>query len=161
MKALYKILFLIVLIFFISGCSLLTKDKEEIYCAKNWEDSYPQDWIKFSEVEWIGKIYDTDTITMHKESIRISDLNGSGSMRPFFNGKENYVLYIPYNNESLKIGDIIVYNNTKKNIIHSVCNVLEDDEGVYYVMRGYHNMIADNIKVRTEMIKNIVVGVIF
>lgn len=88
---------------------------------------------------------------------RFTDTN---SMDPVFDIEANTIrMKVPA--ESLQIGDIVSYQNGNSIIIHRIVHIDEDEEGLYFIMKGDNNPTSDPGKVRTNQILGKVVAIIY
>ena len=81
-------------------------------------------------------------------------------MLPFINENCNGLEIIPQTQEEIKLGDIVAYENKSGDlIIHQVVDIKEDNEGTYYTMKGFEDVLCiekkSNIK---EVLINICRG---
>ena len=65
----------------------------------------------------------------------------SGSMEPNIHVGD-IVITKNVDEENIKIGDVITFNNDKYTITHRVIDIIQDDE-IFYKTKGDHNSVAD------------------
>lgn len=113
-----------------------TIDKSQILVYQNYTT------INYSNLVWF-------TVTPSK------------SMLPFID-TGNYVLGINTTNATLNIGDVITYKNDKGDyIIHRIIDIKEDEDGIYYVLKGDNNVFTDPTHVRLNQTRYKIVGVVY
>jgi len=129
--------------------------------------SAPNDWV--SEKDII--IFD-DMIVLRVENATLSSYAGTGSMKPVFDKGANGIRVVPGSADEIDVGDIVSYkfgpqldslwHQTGQGmlVVHRVVDKGIDDEGVYFVMKGDNNLIADE-RVRFEDVEYVTVGVIW
>jgi len=129
--------------------------------------SAPNDWV--SEKDII--IFD-DMIVLRVENATLSSYAGTGSMKPVFDKGANGIRVVPGSADEIDVGDIVSYkfgpqldslwHQTGQGmlVVHRVVDKGIDDDGVYFVMKGDNNLIADE-KVRFEDVEYVTVGVIW
>jgi len=117
--------------------------------------SSPNDWIVNDDII----IFD-DYIVLKIANATLSNYADSGSMKPVLDKGANGIRVVPESSEDIEIGDIISYRFGNMLIVHRVVDKGVDDEGVYFVMKGDNNLIADE-KVRFDQIEYVTVGVIY
>ncbi len=89
--------------------------------------------------------------------------SNTNSMDPVLDSTANGI-EIPVTQESiLKVGDIVSYeaewNETL--VSHRIVDINEDENGVYYTLKGDNNSTQDPDKVRIEQIKYKLVAIIY
>ncbi len=102
-----------------------------------------------------------DKIVLDVQGASWGVIQDTNSMDPILDKESNTFLITPRNEEDVTVGDIITYRHEDKLIIHRVINISTDDKGIYYVLQGDNNMMADNKKVRFSDIQGIVIAVVY
>ena len=127
----------------------------------------PNDWVDSEDI-----IVFDDMILLRVENATLSSYAGSGSMKPVFDEGANGIRVVPRSEDEIEVGDIVSYkfgpqldslwHQTGQGmlVVHRVVDKGIDDEGVYFVMKGDNNLIADE-KVRFEDVEYVTVGVIW
>jgi len=120
------------------------------------EISSPGDWVRQDQI----KVYENQVVIDLPDSewLYFTDTN---SMDPFIDENTNALQIKPKSPDSIAIGDIITYKNQSELIIHRVIEKNQDEDGLYYVVKGDNNSTADPVKVRFEDIEGVVVAVIY
>lgn len=89
----------------------------------------------------------------------------SGSMEPNIHVGD-IVITKNVDEENIKIGDVITFNNDKYTITHRVIDIIQDDE-IFYKTKGDHNSVADKDLIKYNNIEGVCkfriekIGVIF
>ena len=91
----------------------------------------------------------------------LKNVADTNSMDPLLDIGHKAILKKYEFNDTLHVGDVIVYKSGKLLIIHRIINILSDDEGTYYTCKGDNNFYIDNVRVRYDMIRYILVGVLY
>ena len=82
---------------------------------------------------------------------------GSESMEPKIN-KGDAVFAVKTNVNELQIGDIIVFEQQDKEIIHRISDIIEEDGSLYFITKGDNNNSEDDWRVSPEDIHAKVYG---
>ena len=87
----------------------------------------------------------------------------TNSMDPVIDAGANAIEVAPRSPEDVQVGDIVAYESkyAEGTIIHRVVAKGEDEQGVYYTIKGDNNSAPDPGKVRFEQIKRVVVAIIY
>ena len=130
-----------------------------IICKNGWMGESPKDRLDEDDV-----FYLFDKVIINSgNNYFYGVIGGSESMTPFF--KQASIIGTK-NKYDIQIGDIIIYkyNDPQRgtiSIVHSVCNILRDDEGIYFVTKGYSNGSPDDRKIRLNQIEAVVMSIIY
>lgn len=117
----------------------------------------PQDRITEDAI----RVYD-DRVVLLIDNPLWSSFTDTNSMDPLLDIGANGIEIIPESEENIHLGDVISYKNEEGNIvIHRVIEIGADKEGIYYIVKGDNNPIADQEKVRFEDIQGILVAVVY
>jgi len=84
--------------------------------------------------------------------------DNSNSMYPTFGCNDTLIVAEPRNKKEIETGDIVIYWNKEKWVIHRVVNI---DYKNHYVTKGDNNMFSDSFHPSFYDIKFIVKGVIY
>ncbi|HIG92805.1 TPA: hypothetical protein HA242_04315 [Candidatus Woesearchaeota archaeon] len=120
------------------------------------EINSPGDWVKDEQI----KVY-TDKVVLDVRNATWVGFTNTNSMDPFLDQGANALEIVPEDPYSIKAGDIISYQSRYGVIIHRVIEQGEDEEGVYYMVKGDNNTSKDPLKVRFEDVKGVLVAVIY
>ena len=118
------------------------------------QDRVVEDQIKVMEDEIIITVPDASWATF----------TDTHSMDPILFKGANALQVEPQNSEDIKEGDIISYvpkDGTERLIIHRVVYIGEDEEGIYYIVKGDNNKVSDPGKVRFNQVKKVLFAVIY
>ncbi|MBN1275532.1 signal peptidase I [Candidatus Woesearchaeota archaeon] len=89
-----------------------------------------------------------------------STFTDTNSMDPVFDVGANTVrIRVPP--ETLQIGDIVSYRRGDDIIIHRITHIDQDEQGLYFVLKGDNNPVSDPGKVRPEQILGKVVAIFY
>ncbi|MBU2634297.1 MAG: signal peptidase I [Nanoarchaeota archaeon] len=118
----------------------------------------PADHIKEDQIH----VYD-DRVVIEIENARWAGFVDTNSMDPFLDEDSNAIQIIPQSPDQIEIGDIISYESEMFNtvIIHRVIDIKEDEEGLYYLTKGDNNDEFDPEKVRFNMVRRLLVAIIY
>ncbi len=118
-----------------------------------------------------GDILSTKDIHLNKQNVTINlgrfilfSSIDSGSMRPLFDGGHEILVQPMDNASKYNVGDIIVFEKLLHANLPTAHQVIEkgiDNEGVYYLTKGYNNIIQDPFKVRPEEILGRIAVIIY
>ncbi|OGY48316.1 MAG: signal peptidase I [Candidatus Buchananbacteria bacterium RIFCSPHIGHO2_02_FULL_39_17] len=109
------------------------------------------------------KVY-SNQIVLNVKDASWATFTPTGSMKPLFDEKSNALEIKPTSPSDIKLGDIIAYQSAQDAtdiIIHRVINIAQDNQGIYYIVKGDNNQTADPQKVRFEQIQGVVVAIIY
>lgn len=97
------------------------------------------------------------------DEYKINGVVGSQSMFPLVSStNHNVILKTDVVLTDLNIGDVIVYSvDDDYTAIHRIIGIYNDDEGRYAVVQGDNNKEPDDIRVRSDMINSVLVGVLY
>ncbi|MBT7903018.1 signal peptidase I [Candidatus Woesearchaeota archaeon] len=125
--------------------------------TKSTEISSPSNHIKENQIH----VYQ-DLIILDIKNASWGSFTDTNSMDPFLDQGSNSIEIKPTKQSQIQVGDIISYENSKKEIIiHRVIEKGLDSEGTYYILKGDNNQGKDHQKVRFNQIKGILVGIIY
>lgn len=129
-----------------------------IFDSFNKERQSPSDWIKENQIH----VYE-DRIVIDLEGAVWSRFTDTNSMDPLFDKGSNGIEIIPESADDINIGDIISYKSEYASgiIIHRVIDKGEDEQGVYFTVKGDNNGAADPGKIRFEQIEGVLVGILY
>lgn len=116
----------------------------------------PQDHITEDHI----KVYD-DQVVLEIDDPIWSSFTDTNSMDPLLDIGANGIEIIPQNEDDIHVGDVISYDSGSGIVIHRVIEIGADEEGIYYIVKGDNNPIADKEKVRFHQIQGILVAVVY
>ncbi|MFW6013825.1 MAG: signal peptidase I, partial [Nanoarchaeota archaeon] len=105
----------------------------------------------------------SEKVILDVENPKWSKFTDTKSMEPVL-GKGAYGIHvIPEKPSEINVGDIIAYRSdyTNGTIIHRVIDIGEDEEGVFYILKGDNNPSQDPGKVRFEQVERILVAIVY
>lgn len=119
----------------------------------------PSDRIQLRQIQVDGNKL---TLTYNAD-LYISEYASTKSMLPLFDMGHNGIEVIPQKTSDIKIGDIIAYQSDIANglVVHRVIDIKQDDQGVYFTLKGDNNQESDPEKVRFNQIKFVLIGVLY
>ena len=84
-------------------------------------------------------------------------------MDPVIDKGANSIEITPSSSEVIAVGDIISYKSAYASgtIIHRVIEKGEDEQGVYFIVKGDNNSAADPGKIRFDQVQGVLVAVIY
>ncbi len=109
-----------------------------------------------------------DQITVYNNQVVLdidnavwSSFTNTNSMDPLLDVGANGIEIVPKTENNIHIGDIISYDSGSGIVIHRVIDILSDEQGLYYVVKGDNNPIPDKQKVRFSDVHGILVAVVY
>ena len=113
---------------------------------------------------------DRSQITITEDNIQISiedailvSYNNTNSMDPILDSEANGIEIPITESTELNIGDIVSYqadwNETL--VSHRIIDIQEDEQGIFYTLKGDNNSSEDPGKVRIEQIEYKLIGVLY
>lgn len=116
----------------------------------------PGDWIQEEQIT----VYPDKVILDVSNAgwFRFTDTN---SMDPFIDAESNAIVVKPSSPDVIAVGDVITYHSALGTIIHRVIAKGEDEDGVYFLVKGDNNPFRDPVKVRFADVEGVVVAVIY
>ena len=118
----------------------------------------PGDWVKEEQI----KVY-KDRIVIDLADAQWAKFTDTNSMDPVIDAGSNAIHIVPKHAEQIHVGDIISYKplGMDKIVIHRVIVVGEDENGVFYKVKGDNNPSVDPGKVRFHQVQRVLVGIIY
>jgi len=126
------------------------------YAIGGIEKASPQDWIAEEDI----KVYSSG-VFVELEDARLAKFADTNSMDPLFDQGANAIEIIPKTSDEIKVGDIVAYEYDDMLVVHRVVEINEDEQGIYFIMKGDNNSTNDPDKIRFDQIKRVVVAVIY
>ncbi len=116
----------------------------------------PEDHISEEQI----RVYD-DRVVLEINDPVWSSFTNTNSMDPLLDIGANGIEIKPQSEEDIHVGDVISYKTENGVVIHRVIEIGYDEEGIYYMMKGDNNPIADKDKVRFSDLQGILVAVVY
>lgn len=116
----------------------------------------PGDWVSEEQI----KVYE-DYIVLELGGATWAKFTDTNSMDPFLDIGANAIEIMPESAEQIQVGDIISYQADESIIIHRVSEIGEDEDGIYYVVKGDNNTFTDPVEVRFDDVVGVLVAVIY
>jgi hypothetical protein len=120
------------------------------------EISSPGDWIQEDQI----KVY-SNRVIIELEKPFWASFTNTNSMDPFLDETANAIEIKPKSPDQINPGDVISYRTEYGTIIHQVIEKGEDEEGIYYIVKGDNNSLKDPFKIRFNQIKGVLVAIIY
>jgi signal peptidase I len=122
------------------------------------EQISPSNTIERSQIQ----VNETN-IQINIEDAVLVSYNNTNSMDPILDEEANGIEIPVTDSTEIQIGDIVSYqadwNETL--ISHRIIDIEEDDQGIFYTLKGDNNSSADPGKVRIDQIQYKLIGVIY
>lgn len=119
----------------------------------------PQDHVNENQIE----VY-KDKVVLDVANVQWASFSDTNSMDPYFDTGANALQLIPESPSDIAVGDIVSYSpqgSPAKHVIHRVVYIATDNEGIYYIIKGDNNKVADPGKVRFDQIDRVLIGIIY
>lgn len=152
-----------------SALSWTLPTKESPFSTKPVERASPGDTITEQEIKVYKNNVQVDLqdpegndwmVMMDLDNPSWSTFTDTNSMDPVFDVGANTVrIKVPA--DSLQVGDIISYQYGDKIIIHRIVHIDQDEQGLYFVLKGDNNPTSDPMKVRPDQILGKVVAIFY
>jgi len=129
---------------------------DKVFLFSSPELHSPSNWIKEEQI----KVYD-DKVILDILNPSWAGFTNTNSMDPFIDETSNAIEIMPQDPNSVNVGDVISYQTKYGVVIHRVIDKNEDEDGIYYIVKGDNNSIRDPVKVRFNDLRGVVVAVIY
>lgn len=130
---------------------------EKPYTTTNENTNTPSDWIKEEQIS-----VQNDKVIINLKDPKWAKFTDTNSMVPILDKNSNAIEIIPRNPDDIRIGDIVSYRAfTNDIVIHRVIEKGQDEQGVYFILKGDNNTYPDPEKVRFSEIQRVLVAVIY
>jgi hypothetical protein len=118
----------------------------------------PQNFFNTTQI----KVY-KDRVILDVENIVWAGFEDTKSMLPIINKDSNALQIVPNCPEDIQLGDIVSYRSDYAHgiIIHRVIHIDEDQQGIYFVLKGDNNPASDPGKIRCHQIDRKVIGILY
>lgn len=126
---------------------------------KTADNASISDRIKVEQIQIEGN----KLILIYNQDLYLSEYAPTSSMLPVFDKGHNGIEIVPETPKDIKIGDIVAYQSNYVNglVVHRVIDIKQDNEGIYFVLKGDNNAEQDPEKVKFSQIKYILIGVLY
>ncbi len=148
------ILIAVILIFF--SIITFTSHSAEVPLGPNNERPSPHNHIPEKNII----VYD-NKVVIFIPGVSWTSYKDTNSMDPVLDKEANGLEIVPESPENIYIGDIVAYEAPEGLIVHRVIEKGEDEQGVYFILKGDNNPEPDPGKIRFEQIKYLLVGIIY
>lgn len=121
-------------------------------------DEMPGNHIKENQID----VYE-DRVELSVSDVEWARFKDTDSMVPFFDTGVNALQFVPESPDSIQEGDIISYRTPASDtrIIHRVVEKGTDEKGVYFIVKGDNNPVADPSKVRFEQVERVLFAILY
>lgn len=116
----------------------------------------PSNWIDSKQI----KVYE-DKVVVDIKNATWARFTNTNSMDPLIDEHSHAIEILPEDPHTIDVGDVISYRTTYGTVIHRVIERGQDQEGLYYIVKGDNNQFTDPFKVRYDAIEGVVVAVIY
>ena len=143
------------------GAELVAEPPNAEFAARsNREKPSPADRLRLEDVHVSDRMVVIDEIAGRRyETAIFTDTN---SMDPVIDKGSQAIQIVPLTPDEIVVGDIISYDSGSYGvIIHRVVHIGTDEKGWYAIVKGDNNPAPDPVKVRFNMVKRILVGVLY
>ena len=108
------------------------------------------------------KVYQ-NRVVLDVENIVWAGFEDTKSMLPIINKDSNALQIVPNCPDDIQVGDIVSYRSDYADgiIIHRVIHIDEDNQGIYFVLKGDNNPVSDPGRIRCSQIDRKVVAIIY
>lgn len=135
--------------------SLLVTGLEKPFGFSFENNVSPFNWLNEEDI-----IILHDKVILNIKNASLSRYADSGSMIPVLDKGTNGIRIKPESEKDIHIGDIITYEKQGDLIVHRVVDIGEDEQGVYFIMKGDNNELSDG-KVRFKDIKYVTIALVY
>lgn len=118
----------------------------------------PSDWIKENQI----MVFNSQVV-LDLKNAEWATFTDTHSMEPVLSARANAIEVRPKSTDDIQVGDIISYESEYADgiIIHRVIEKNEDEQGVYFILKGDNNPYPDPGKIRFEQIQRVVVAIVY
>jgi len=142
----------------------------------NWEDTPESALLPFNPFQTVDtqpspkdrvaekqiEVY-SDRIILDIQNAQWARFTDTKSMEPIIHSGSNAIEIVPQSEDDIQVGDIVSYESdyTDGFIIHRVVYKGEDEEGIYFILKGDNLATSDPGRVRFDQIQRVVVAIIY
>ncbi len=120
----------------------------------------PADRLKLEDVHVTDSMVVIDGIA--GRSFETAIFTDTNSMDPLIDEGSQAIQIVPLSTSDIHVGDVISYDSGAYGIIiHRVIGIGNDEHGWYAIVKGDNNPAPDPVKVRFNMVKRVLVGVLY
>ncbi|NQU98171.1 hypothetical protein HQ533_01785 [Candidatus Woesearchaeota archaeon] len=122
------------------------------------ERASPGDWITDQQVE----VY-SNRIILDIQDAEWAIFTNTNSMDPVIDETASALEVVPQTEADIEVGDIVSYNSefADGSIIHRVVYKGQDEQGIYFIMKGDNNPTSDPGKVRFDQINRVLIAIFY
>lgn len=139
-----------------------TRLKEEV--EEKYRDTVdipsPRDIIAQANISY-DEVAEEITIRDIKSPIWLTTVQDTNSMDATVDAGHTCILTKNFECKDLAIGDIIVYEQGGRHILHRIMKIEVDEVGRKYTLKGDNNYYPDPYEVRDEQVEWLLLGVIY
>ncbi len=130
---------------------------QKLSSSSSIERESPSDVIKENQID-----VQKDKVVINIKEATWSSFANTNSMDPILDEDSN-AIEIPAVCENVKVGDIIVYKSIIYDdyIVHRIYSMDQDQDGIFFRLKGDNNPALDPEKVRCNQIKYQVIGILY
>ena len=107
------------------------------------------------------KVFDDKVEIDFGRKITWATYTNSNSMDPILDERNYGIGIVPRNTNEIHVGDVIAYKYGNSIIVHRVVDIGSDEQGWYAITKGDNNGFVDPVKVRFNMINEILAAIIY
>ena len=156
MKGWFNIALIATLVLILFSVGVISLSERPQSLLKSAELASPSDWIQENQI----KVY-RNKVVLNIEDASWAKFTNTNSMDPFLDENSNAIEILPDNPNDINVGDVISYRTFFGTVIHRVIDKGQDEQGIYYIVKGDNNQQQDLYKIRYENVKGVVVAVIY
>jgi len=126
--------------------------------------SYTYDQVSPSDTVQSNQIMITEEgVYINIENATWVNYSDTNSMDPVIDSTANGIEIPVTENTELQVGDIVSYEAdwNKTLVSHRIVEISEDEDGIYYTLKGDNNSTQDPNKVRREQIQYKLIAIIY
>lgn len=116
----------------------------------------PKDRISADQIQVFS-----DRVVLNIEKPMWAGFADTNSMDPFIDFGANSIEIVPSSASDIEVGDVISYFYGDDLVVHRVIMIGEDEEGIFYIVKGDNNSRPDPEAVRFEQVHGVLVAVIY
>lgn len=150
-----KTIFIAVILIFFSIITF-TSHSAEVPLGQATERPSPHNHISEDNIV----VYD-NKVVIYIQGVSWTGYEDTNSMDPVLDAEANGLEIVPDSPENIYIGDIVAYETPDGLVVHRVVEKGEDEEGIYFILKGDNNSSPDPEKIRFDQIKYLLVGIIY
>lgn len=103
-----------------------------------------------------------DKVVFEVEDPQWTGFYDTNSMDPLLDAEADVIEITPDSEADIQVGDIISYTaEDGGSVVHRVISIEEDEQGIYFIVKGDNNAVQDPENIRFDQIEGIVVAVFY